>query len=99
MLNAPRIISKLTKRELEVLTLIARGFSNAEIAGTLMLSEATIRAHVSSILERLNLRNRVGVVILAYECGLITPAALDEPSDAVAGGFATPARFDAFASP
>jgi DNA-binding NarL/FixJ family response regulator len=75
-LARPDGLDELSERELEVLVLVGRGMSNAEIAAELVISLATVKTHVRHVLQKLRLRDRVQAVVVAYESGLIpkTPA-------------------------
>ncbi|MFH8612403.1 response regulator [Streptomyces sp. NPDC018029] len=70
---APRAVEGITDRECEVLTLVGRGLANAEIAAELFITVATVKAHVARLFTKLGARDRVQLVIIAYETGLVTP--------------------------
>lgn len=70
--SRPSGLDQLTSRESEVLALVAKGLSNSEIADALFISDTTVKTHVTHILTKLNLRDRVQVVVLAYEAGLVS---------------------------
>jgi DNA-binding NarL/FixJ family response regulator len=73
--EATPALAELSARELEVLRLLARGLSNAEIADELIIGEATVKTHVARILRKLGVRDRVQAVVIAYESGVVEPGA------------------------
>jgi DNA-binding NarL/FixJ family response regulator len=80
-LHSKRQTDPLTDREREVLTLIARGMCNREIAGELYLSQTTVKTHVARVLRKLGLRDRTQAVVAAYDLGLVEPRRLERHAE------------------
>lgn len=77
--SEPVELSRLTAREVEVLRMVGRGLSNADIAGRLTVSEATVKTHLNRAMSKLDLSSRAQAVVVAYESGLITPGRRADP--------------------
>jgi DNA-binding NarL/FixJ family response regulator len=77
----PPEINQLTAREMEILLLVAKGMSNAEIADTLIIGETTVKTHVTRILMKLGVRNRIQAVVLAHETGMVKPGQTEAKPD------------------